>query len=122
MTGHGWPSSCSAVPAGLGHLCHLILAVNIVSGLGYREAVMDRVRLALFAAFWVSSALLLWGHLQAPWWTWSWPSRGYAVLCVISGTVVWPLSSLALALRRRPEGIAHDAEVRERLAEPGRSG
>ncbi len=35
----------TAVPAGVGHLCHLILAVNIVSGLGRREAVLDRVRL-----------------------------------------------------------------------------
>ncbi len=55
-----------AVPAGLGHLCHLILAVNIISGTGYREAVLDRVRLALFSTFWVSSALLLWGTCTPP--------------------------------------------------------
>jgi predicted MPP superfamily phosphohydrolase len=109
-----------AVPAGLGHLCHLILAVNIISGTGYREAVLDRVRLVLFSAFWVSSALLLWGHLHAPWWTWSWPSRSYAALCATSGLVIWPASTLALALRRRPEGIAREAAVRQvELAEPG---
>ena len=118
---HDWPwlaVVAPAVPAGLGHLYHLILSVNIVSGLGYRESVMDRVRTALFASFWASSALLLWGHLQSPWWTWSWPARGYAVLCVISGAVAWPLCSLILALRRRPQGIAHAAEVRA-LAGPG---
>ena len=34
----------------------------------------------------ISSALLLWMHLRAPWWTWSWPLWSYAVLCVVSGT------------------------------------
>jgi predicted MPP superfamily phosphohydrolase len=118
---HDWPLLAVvalAVPAGLGHLYHLILSINIVSGLGYRESVMNRVRAALFASFWASSALLLWWHLQAPWWTWSWPARGYAVLCVISGAVAWPLCSLVLALRQLPEGIAHAAEVRA-LAGPG---
>ena len=72
-----------AVPAGLGHLCHLVLTINILSGLGLREMVMDRVRTALFAAFGATSVLLLWAHLQAPWWTWPWPIRAYAVLCMI---------------------------------------
>jgi predicted MPP superfamily phosphohydrolase len=102
-----------AVPAGLGHLCHLILAVNIVSGVGHREAVLDRARFMLFSAFWISSALMLWGHLHSPWWTWAWPLRGYAALCTFSGLVVWPISTLAMALRRRPEGISPDAPVRE---------
>ncbi len=86
---HDWPwlaVVALAIPAGLGHLYHLILSINMASGLGYRESAMDRVRTALFASFWVSSALLLWVHLQTPWWTWSWPARGYAVLCVISGS------------------------------------
>ncbi len=113
---HDWPWTAfvllAAVPAGLGHLCHLILAVNIASGLGHREQVLDRVRLVLFSAFWVSSAMLLWGHLHAPWWTWSWPLRGYAALCVASGLVIWPISTMVLALRRRPEGIARDAADR----------
>ena len=74
-------------PAGLGHLCHFILSINIASGLGYREHAMDRLRTAMFATLWVSSALLLWGHLRAPFWTWSWPAYGYAVLCVITGAV-----------------------------------
>ena len=121
-----WPWTAfvllAAVPAGLGHLCHLILAVNIASGLGHREPVLDRVRLVLFSAFWVSSAMLLWGHLHAPWWTWSWPLRGYAALCMASGLVIWPVSTLILALRRHPEGISRDAAVRViELAEPERA-
>ena len=92
-----WPAVIAlAIPAGLGHLYHFILAINISSGLGYRESAMDRVRTALFAGFYVSSALLLWEHLHHPWWTWSWPLWGYAVLCVVSGTVAWPLGSLGL--------------------------
>src|SRR5262249_50388963 len=114
-----WPAVVALVlPAGLGHLCHFILAINVCSGLGYRESVMDRIRTALFAGLWASAALLLGKHLQQPWWTWSWPLRSYAVLCVISGTVGWPLASLAQTLRRRPEGVAHDLATCE-LAAPG---
>jgi predicted MPP superfamily phosphohydrolase len=115
-----WPAAVAlAIPAGLGHLCHFILAINVCSGLGYRESVMDRIRTALFAGLGISAALLLWKHLQHPWWTWSGPLQGYALLCVISGTVGWPLASLALALRRPPEGVAHDRSTCE-LAAPGR--
>ncbi len=106
-----------AIPPGLGHLCHFVLPINVVSGLGFREEVMGRARTALFACLWATSALLLWGHFQAPWWTWSWPIRGYAILCVISGLVVWPLATLVQALRRVPDGIAHLAAVHE-LAGP----
>lgn len=111
----------TAIPAGLGHLCHLVLAVNVISGLGHREVVLDRVRLVLFSAFWISSALLLWGHFRAPWWTWTGPALGYAVLCTVSGLIVWPISTLVLALRPRPGGIARGADVRVvDLTEPGR--
>jgi uncharacterized protein len=114
-----WPAVVAlAVPAGLGHLCHLILAINIGSGLGYREPVMDRIRAVLFAGFWASSAFLLWKHVHDPWWTWSWPLWVYALLCTVTGTVGWPLASLGLALRRWPEGVAHGMAMRE-LAGPG---
>ena len=108
------------VPVGLGHLCHLILAINVVSALGQREAVLDRARFMLFSGFWLTSALILWGHLQSPWWTWSWPPRAYAALCVLSGLVVWPISTLVLAQRPRPGGISHEGPGREvELAGPG---
>jgi predicted MPP superfamily phosphohydrolase len=115
-----WPAIVAlAVPAGLGHLCHLVLAINLLSGLGYREPVLDRVRTVLFAGFWASAALLLWRHLHVPWWTWSGPLSVYALLCVVSGTLAWPLSSLVLAARRRPEGVAHDTVICELAASPG---
>jgi hypothetical protein len=77
-----WPAAvvALAVPAGLGHFDHLVLAVNILGGVGCREAVLDRLLLILFSTFSVSSALLLRGYLQAPWWTWSWPLRIYPAL------------------------------------------
>jgi predicted MPP superfamily phosphohydrolase len=121
MMTHDWPwlaVVALAVPAGLGHLCHAILAINIASGLGISEPVMDRVRTGLLAGFWASSAYLLWQHVQAPWWTWSGPLLGYALLCQVSGTVAWPLTSLGLALRRRPEGVSHSTSTCE-LAGPG---
>ncbi len=111
----------AALPAALGHLCHLVLAINVASGIGRREAVLDRVRLALFAAFWVSSALLLWGHLRVPWWHWPWPFRAYAWLCTLSGLVIWPASTLGLALRPRPAGIVPGEATRDLdLSQPGR--
>ena len=57
---------CPRRPAALGHLCHLILAVNVVSGLGHREAVLDRVRLCCSPRFWVSSAPAALGALAGP--------------------------------------------------------
>ena len=32
------------VPPALGHLYHFVLSINVGSGLGFREPVMDRVR------------------------------------------------------------------------------
>jgi predicted MPP superfamily phosphohydrolase len=118
-----WPAVVAlAIPTGLGHLYHFILAINLASGLGYRESVLDRVRTGLFAGFYASSALLLWRHLHdQPWWIWPWPLWGYAVLCAVSGTVVWPLCSLGLAWRRRPGGVHHDAAVHQLAGPDGRA-
>jgi uncharacterized protein len=111
----------AVVPAALGHLCHLVLAVNITSGMGQREVVLDRIRLLLFSLFWPSSALMLWAHLRTPWWDWHWPFLWYPALCTISGLVTWPASTLALATRRRPEGIARGESTRDLdLSHPGR--
>jgi len=101
-----WPVILAlVVPPALGHLYHFVLIINVGSSLGLRESLMDRVRALLFLGFWVSSALLLWKHLHDPWWTWSWPLRSYAWLCVASGIFFWPLCSWRLARRRCPEGI-----------------
>ncbi len=93
------------VPPALGHLYHFVLIVNVGSGFGLREPLMDKVRALLFALLVISSALLLWMHLRAPWWSWGWPLWSYAVLCVVSGTLIWPLNSLLIITRRRPAGI-----------------
>jgi predicted MPP superfamily phosphohydrolase len=93
------------VPPAFGHLYHLVLVINVGSGLGFREHVMDRIRTLIFAGFWASSAFLLWKHVHDPWWRWSWPLRGYALLCVVSGIFLWPLFSLRITHRKRPAGI-----------------
>jgi len=90
-----------AVPA-LGHLYHFILAVNITSGWGLRETSLMRLRLVLLVILGASSALLLARHLQDPWWNWGWPLRAYAWTCLVSGGLVFPLTSLGLGMRRRP--------------------
>jgi predicted MPP superfamily phosphohydrolase len=105
---HDWPwpvMLALAVPTAVGHLCHFVLLINVASGLGLREPLMDRVRTILFAGFWATSAILLWKHMHEPWWRWSWPLGGYALVCLVSGTVLWPAASLQLARRRRPQGV-----------------
>jgi predicted MPP superfamily phosphohydrolase len=101
-----WPVLLLLVlPAAIGHLCHFVLIINLVSALGYSETAMDRLRFAIFSALWISSGVLLFLHLRDPFWNWPWPFLSYALLCVVSGAVVLPLASLYLALRKRPEGI-----------------
>jgi uncharacterized protein len=107
MSDWPWPVVLLLVlPAAIGHLCHFILLINVVSGLGYPESIMDRARFWIFAALWISSAVLLWMHLKGPFWNWPWPLFCYAVLCVITGVVFFPLASLYLAIRKRPDGIS----------------
>jgi predicted MPP superfamily phosphohydrolase len=102
-----------AVPPALGHLYHFVLVLNIGSGLGFSERTMDRVRSALIAILFATSALLLIGHIHNPWWNWAWPLRGYAVLCVVTGTLVAPLCSLRIALRRHPAGITGQSRMQD---------
>jgi predicted MPP superfamily phosphohydrolase len=94
-----------AIPPALGHLYHAVLLVNLVSSLGFREALLDRLRALLFLGLCASLVLLTMMHLRAPWWAWPWPWRGYALLCLVSGCVIGPLACLRLALRRQPPGV-----------------
>src|SRR5271157_6309608 len=98
------------VPA-LGHLYHFILAVNITSGWGLRETNLTRMRLVLLAILGASSAFLLARHIQDPWWNWGWPLRAYAGLCLVSGGLIFPLTSLRLGMRRRPVGLAGRSDL-----------
>jgi len=106
-----------AIPAALGHLYLFVLMINISSGLGFPEPHMDRVRALLFAGLWTSSAFLLWKHVHDPWWNWSWLFCSYALLCVVSATLVWPITSLRIAWRRQPDGIAGSSQTLD-LARP----
>ena len=108
LDGPGMAVLLAILPAALGHLCHLVLAVNVVSGMGQREVVLDRARIAIFTAFWISAGGMLWAHLRSPWWTWPWPIAVYPAACTISGLFIWPVSTLALAIRRPPVGISSD--------------
>jgi predicted MPP superfamily phosphohydrolase len=110
-----------ALPPALGHLYHFVLVVNVGSSLGLPEMIMDRVRSVLLAVLIATSGLLLFGHIREPWWNWPWPSRGYAILCVLSATVIAPLCSFRLALRRRPGGITGRSAAHD-LARSGQTG
>jgi uncharacterized protein len=96
--------SAALLPA-IGQVYHIVLAVNVSSSFGMREKTLHRIRACLFIVLLVSAALLFWCHLADPWWTWSWPARAYALLCVVSGGALLPINSLLLAVRKRPAGI-----------------
>jgi predicted MPP superfamily phosphohydrolase len=106
-----WLGALSAVllPA-IGHVYHFVLAVNVSSSFGLREKTLNVIRLCLLGLLLMSGALLLSTHLEEPWWTWSWPARTYALLCVCSGGVLLPINSLWLAVRKRPAGLVGKAK------------
>ncbi len=116
-----------ALPLAVGHLYHFVLLINIGSGLGVPEPVMDRVRSALFLALFATTGLLLIGHVRDPWWNWAWPLKSYAILCLFSAIIVAPFCSLQLVFRRRPQGISgrsclHDLARSGAARRPDRSG
>jgi predicted MPP superfamily phosphohydrolase len=98
------------VPA-LGHLYHFMLAANITSGWGLRETALTRLRLVLLSILVASSAFLLASHMQNPWWNSAWPMRAYAILCLVSGGFILPLSSLRIGMRRRPTGVSGRSDL-----------
>lgn len=102
-----------ALTPAAGHLYHFVLIVNTASGLGYPEPAMDRARSVLFALLFATSGLFLIGQLHSPWWNWAWPLRIYAILCVVSATIIAPLCCLRLALRRRPAGITGGSRLHD---------
>jgi predicted MPP superfamily phosphohydrolase len=60
---------------------------------------------------------LLWKQIHEPWWTWSGLLWIYAVVCVVSATLIGPLASIRITLRRRPGGITGASETID-LAHP----
>jgi len=103
-----WPplgmAGAVLLPA-LGHACHFVLALNITSALGLRQRDLDRLRLMLLAVVLVTAGLLLQKHLETPWWLWLWPWRAYAILCVVTGGVLLPVTSILVAVRKTPTGV-----------------
>jgi uncharacterized protein len=108
-----------AIPAATGHLYHFVLLINFTSGLGYSESTLDRARSLLFAILWTTSAFLLWRHVREPWWSWSGPLWVYALLCVLSATIVGPFSSARIAWRRRPDGIKGSSQILDLVQSEG---
>jgi predicted MPP superfamily phosphohydrolase len=102
-----------AIPPALGHLYHFILAINVASGRGFAERTMDWLRDSLFLLLLVTSAVLLTMHIRDPWWSWRWPMGGYAIFCVISGMLIWPISSWRILSRPRPAGIEGFSRITE---------
>jgi predicted MPP superfamily phosphohydrolase len=96
----------------LGHGCLVVLAVNVVHGLGVNWRRMEFAVLAgLAAAGLAGVALLAWGWSH-PWGSWPWFARLYAATCMAVAGLGLPATTLARLTRRPPPGVhGRSAEV-----------
>jgi predicted MPP superfamily phosphohydrolase len=94
----------------LGHFCLVVLAINVVHGIGFSPRAMRRVARTQFLALAGVTAALAWVAWQGGWRDWPWPARGYAVACLAAALVGLPATTIARRLGRPPRGISGRAE------------
>jgi predicted MPP superfamily phosphohydrolase len=93
-------------PLALGHAGLFVVVVNVVHAQGLSEWWMDRIKLLLLTVLAAVTAVLAWELARGPWPAWSWPVRGYALVCLAIALVGLPATTLARAGRRPPPGIS----------------
>ncbi|MBX6313752.1 MAG: metallophosphoesterase [Isosphaeraceae bacterium] len=102
----------------LGHLCLVVLAINIWHGLGSNGRWLERATLVVLAlALAAPVAVLAVGG--RPWSDWPVPLRLYAAACLAVGWLGLPAVTIRRALRRVPPGIEGDAETLDLTARVG---
>jgi uncharacterized protein len=92
-------------PILLGHVVFFVLTVNIVHAFGFHERAMKWAKLLILATFSLFGLWIGWSAWSGPVASWSGPAITYGGLCVVSGLVVFPLTTLYLHIRKGPEGI-----------------
>jgi predicted MPP superfamily phosphohydrolase len=103
-------------PVLLGHVALTVIVTNVTHAIGLSDRGLDVLRLILVAAFSAVLAVNI-GHAAAgPPETWPWFLRAYALACVATAVVGWPLSTLLIECRRVPPGISGGATEVDLLA------
>lgn len=103
----------------LGHFCLMILALNVVHGLGLDDRVLRRTVRALLLGIAGLTATLAWTTWRGGWRDWPLPVQGYAAACLLMSLVVLPTTTIARWLRRLPRGASAREEVVDLAAELG---
>jgi predicted MPP superfamily phosphohydrolase len=92
-------------PILLGHLVLFVLTVNVVHAFGFHERVMTWAKLGILGTFAFLALWIGWTAWSEPVVRWSWPALLYGLICVMSGVVVFPVTTWFLHTRKRPAGI-----------------
>src|SRR3954447_8252147 len=96
-------------PLAIGHLALFVLIVNVSHAFGHRERTMSLVKLTLLLTYMTGSAVLAWEAWNGPVLAWSWPSLIYALVCILTGVIVFPTLTAYLHHRPRPGDIEQHA-------------
>jgi predicted MPP superfamily phosphohydrolase len=120
-----WPI---VVPILLGHLGNVVVITNVVHAFGLSDRWVDLFKLVLLGMLLALAGLILGSAAAGPWSSWPWLLRGYAVACLVTSLIGWPVTTMLRLGRRTPEGISgSDLEIdlgasegREALIGPGK--
>jgi predicted MPP superfamily phosphohydrolase len=90
---------------GVGHLCLIVLLVNIVHGYGWRSHWIEPLTVLGLAIAAVATSALAWIAWTRPAVDWHWSLQLYGTVCLLVGLVGLPLATLGIVRRRLPAGI-----------------
>lgn len=103
----------SLIAITLGHACLVVVAVNVLHGLGLPSKFTEPATLAALGILALATPAALWWGLQHGWPQWPWELKLYGGLCLIVGAVGLPVTTLAMQRRQPPEGVAIRSQERD---------
>ncbi len=107
---------------GLGHCCLVVLAINVVHGLGVTWRHFDLLARAGIAAALVATAAVAWVLIAAVPHAWPLPARAYAVATLAVALIGLPATTMARVLRGRFPGVSGRSTEIDLAAEAGGAG
>ncbi len=106
----------------LGHASLVILAVNVIHGLGLAFKRIEGVSVVALAIGGIATLAGLWWMAGQGWAAWPWPLKVYSGVCLLVGLVGLPVSTILLRFRRLPRGVWTEAQAAESLEAAGTEG
>ncbi|AGA26913.1 metallophosphoesterase [Singulisphaera acidiphila] len=96
----------------IGHVGIFVYLTNLLHGVGIMPPSRERVGKVHLSMGLLVSGALAWEFFQGSGTYWSWPIRGYALLCLVVALIGIPVCSLLIHRRRIPDGIAeHTSDI-----------